>query len=325
MAMKRVVSVSLGSSTRDHRFETEILGQPIVIERIGTDGDPKRANELMRELDGKVDALGVGGTDLYLRAGNRKYLIRETARIIQGVSTTPIVDGGGLKASWERWLITDYLPTRKHLSFRGKKVVLVSSVDRYGMAEAFTQVGADVIFADLIFALGLPIPLRTLTSVKVLAAILLPILTRIPIRYLYPTGKKQEEIMPRHGKYYAWADVIAGDFPLMRRFMPPDLHGKIVLTQTITPVDVEELRKRGVWMVITDGPNMGGRSFATNVLQGVVVALTGRRPEEISAEEYMKTLLRAGFEPRIEELNPDAAPRAWSPTASVRGPGSGQG
>jgi hypothetical protein len=302
--VKRVVSVSLGSSKRDHRFETVLLGQPITIERIGTDGSVVRATQLLRELDGKVDALGVGGTDLYLRAGTRRYLIRETARMISDVRKTPIVDGGGVKASWERWLIIDYLPNTKGISFRGRKVLLVSSVDRYGQAEAFTAAGADVVFGDFIFALGLPIPLRTLASVKILAALLLPVLTQIPIRFLYPTGEKQDQITPKHGSYYAWADVVAGDFHLMRRFMPDDLRGKIIFTQTITATDVEELRKRGVWMLITDGPDMGGRSFATNVLQGIVVALTGKPPEEISPQEYLDTLHRAGFEPRIEELNP---------------------
>jgi hypothetical protein len=309
--VKRVVSVSLGSSTRDHRFETQILGQPIVIERIGTDGDVRRAKELMRELDGKVDALGIGGTDLYLRAGDRRYLIRETAKIIEDVKRTPFVDGGGLKATWERWLITDYLPNRKGISFHGRKVLLVSSVDRYGMAEAFTQAGADVTFGDFIFALGLPIPIKRLTTVKILAALLLPVLTKLPIRFLYPTGKKQEEITPKHQRHYEWADVLAGDFHLIRRFMPDQLHGKVVLTQTITSRDVDELRKRGVWMLITDGPDMGGRSFATNVLQGVIIAVTGRRPEEITADEYLQSALRAGFEPRIEELNPDARPE-WA-------------
>jgi len=123
--MKRVVSVSLGSSSRDHRFETIVLGQPISIERIGTDGDTKRAKELLEELDGKVDALGLGGTDLYLRAGDRKYLIRQTATLVKNIRKTPFVDGGGLKASWERWLITDYLPKEKGISFRGRRVVLV--------------------------------------------------------------------------------------------------------------------------------------------------------------------------------------------------------
>ncbi len=310
--MKRVVSVSLGSSTRDHQVEMEILGQRIRIERIGTNGDLQRAIALMRELDGKVDALGVGGTDLYLRAGTRKYLIRDAARMVQGVRQTPIVDGGGLKASWERWLITDYLPTTHGLSFRGKKVLLVSSVDRYGMAEAFVETGADVLFGDFIFALGLPIPLRSLTSVNILAALLLPILTKIPFKYLYPTGKKQDEIIPKHEKYFAWADVIAGDFHLIRRFLPDALHGKVVLTNTITPTDVDELRRRGVWMLITDGPEMHGRSFGTNVLQGVVVALTGAKPEEIPAEAYMETLLRAGVRPRVEVLTGSAPARSSS-------------
>lgn len=309
--MKRVVSVSLGSSSRDHRFETTILGQPIVIERIGTDGDVKRAKQLLEELDGRVDALGLGGTDLYLRAGNRKYLIRETAGLVRNITKTPFVDGGGLKASWERWMITDYLPRQKGISFKGRRVVLVSSVDRYGMAEAFTEAGADVIFGDLIFALGIPVAVRSLTSIKILAALLLPVLSRLPIKFLYPTGKKQEEITPKHHKYFAWAEVVAGDFHLIRRFMPDDLRGRIVLTQTITKDDVEQLRRRGVWMLITDGPDMGGRSFPTNALQGVIVAVTGKRPEEISHEEYLQTALRAGFLPRIEELNPGAAPSWW--------------
>ncbi|MDQ7843485.1 MAG: quinate 5-dehydrogenase [Armatimonadota bacterium] len=309
--MKRVVSVSLGSSSRDHRFETTILGQPIVIERIGTDGDVARARRLLEELDGKVDALGLGGTDLYLRAGRRQYLIRETAGLVRNIRRTPFVDGGGLKASWERWLITDYLPKQKGLSFKGRRVVLVSSVDRYGMAEAFVEAGAEVIFGDLIFALGIPIPLRSLVSVQVLAAILLPVLSRLPIKYLYPTGKRQEQITPRYQRYFRWAEVLAGDFHLIRRYMPDDLRGRIVLTQTITPTDVEELRRRGVWMLITDGPDMGGRSFATNVLQGVIVAVTGKRPEEITPAEYLETALRAGFLPRMEELNPREAPRAW--------------
>ena len=309
--MKRVVSVSLGSSSRDHRFETTVLGQPITIERLGTDGDVVRAKQLLEELDGKVDALGLGGTDLYLRAGNRKYLIRETANLVRNIRTTPFVDGGGLKASWERWLITDYLPKQKGISFKGRRVVLVSSVDRYGMAEAFAAAGADVIFGDLIFALGIPIVLRSLTSVKVLAALLLPVLSRLPIRFLYPTGKKQDVITPKHGKYFAWAEVLAGDFHLIRRFMPEDLRGRVVLTQTITSTDVTELRARGVWLLITDGPDMGGRSFATNVLQGVIVAVTGRPPEGISADEYLQIALRAGFLPRIEELNPQHAPAGW--------------
>ncbi|KUJ90606.1 MAG: hypothetical protein XD37_1142, partial [Thermoanaerobacter thermocopriae] len=36
--MKKVVSISIGSSTRNKTAEVEILGEKFVIERIGTDG-----------------------------------------------------------------------------------------------------------------------------------------------------------------------------------------------------------------------------------------------------------------------------------------------
>jgi hypothetical protein len=70
--MKRVVGISIGSSKRDHKVEAEFLGEKFLIERIGTDGDMNRAIEMIRELDGKVDAFGMGGIDLYLVAGGRR-------------------------------------------------------------------------------------------------------------------------------------------------------------------------------------------------------------------------------------------------------------
>ena len=164
--MKRVVSVSLGSSTRDKRVETEILGERFIIERIGTDGDTSRYRKLVEELDGQVDAIGMGGIDLYLQAGQARYQIRDAARLIQGVRRTPVVDGGGIKNSWEKYVILEYLPKEAGISFAGRRVLQVSSVDRYGMAEAFTQAGAQTLFGDFYFALGLPIPMRSLTTVR---------------------------------------------------------------------------------------------------------------------------------------------------------------
>jgi hypothetical protein len=58
--MKHVVSVSLGSSSRDKRVETRILGEPFIVERIGTDGNLARFRALVEYLDGRVDAIGMG-------------------------------------------------------------------------------------------------------------------------------------------------------------------------------------------------------------------------------------------------------------------------
>ena len=300
--MKRVVSVSLGSSARDKRVETEILGEAFVIERIGTDGDMARYRTLVEELDGRVDAIGMGGIDLYLQAGTSRYQIRDAARLIRGVRRTPVVDGGGIKNSWEKYVILEYLPKQAGLSFAGRRVLQVSSVDRYGMAEAFAQAGARVVFGDFYFALGLPIPMRSLGTVKLLAAVLLPVMTKLPFKMLYPTGAKQERNTPKFAGLFHWAEVLAGDFHFIKRYMPPDLAGKIILTQTITADDTAELRRRGARTLITMAPEMDGRSFATNVLEGIVVALSGRRNGDLRPDEYVQWMLRAGFRPRVETL-----------------------
>ena len=41
--MKRAVSISIGSSKRDKAVEVELLGEKVIIERVGTNGDMEKA------------------------------------------------------------------------------------------------------------------------------------------------------------------------------------------------------------------------------------------------------------------------------------------
>jgi len=305
---RHVVSISLGSSARDKRVETELLGQRIVIERIGTDGDFQLFCRRLREVDGRVDAIGIGGINLARGAGRRRYYIRDAVRATSGLRT-PVVDGSGVKEGWERHIILNVLAREMGAPLQGRRVLLTSSVDRFGMAEAFVESGADVVFGDLMFGLGIPIGLRGLITVKVLGALLLPIVTRLPFTWLYPTGKRQEQITPKFGRAYRWADVIAGDFHFIRRHMPDDLSGKTILTNTITTDDVAALRQRRLSLLITAAPEMDGRSFATNVLQAALVAVSGRRPEDLTPSDYLDLMRRAGFAPRVERLSPPTGSR----------------
>lgn len=306
--MKHVVGVSLGSSKRDARAEIRLLGEDVVVERIGTDGDKRRLVRLLGELEGRVDAIGLGGIDLFLQAGTRRYYMRDAVHFARHVRRTPLVDGSGIKNSWEPQVVSEYIPRYLGYSLRGRRVLQVSSVDRYGMAEAFWKAGASVVYGDFLFVLGLPIPLRSLRSVRTLAAVLLPVLTQLPLEWLYPTGSKQEKVTPRFTDTFRWAEVIAGDFHLIRRFMPDDLADKVILTQTITRDDVAELRRRGVAMLITAALELGGRSFATNVLQALVVAFASKDPEAISPQEYVDWIRRFDIHPRVAWLNEPRAP-----------------
>lgn len=299
--MKRVVSVSLGSSRRNHAVETEFLGEKFYIERIGTDGDITKAISLIKELDGKVDAFGMGGIDLYLYAGQKRYTLRDARRIASAAQITPIVDGSGLKNTLEKKIIKN-LHTSGKIDFQGRKVLLVSGTDRFGMAQALNEVGAKVIYGDLIFGLGIPIPIYSLKTLEVLTHCLIPIVSRLPFSLLYPTGKKQEQTTPKYSFYYHESEIIAGDFHFIRRHMPENMKGQTIITNTVTADDLNFLKEKGIKTLITTTPEMKGRSFGTNVIEGILVSLLGKNPEEIIPEDYIHLLDQLDIQPRIVNL-----------------------
>ena len=302
--MKEVVSVSLGSSRRDHEARADFLGEEFRIKRIGTDGDLKKTIELLKNLDGKVDAFGLGGIDLYLYApGGKRYAIRDAKKLAKAVVKTPLVDGSGLKNTLEREVVKS-LARNGEIDLPGKTVLMVSAVDRFGMAEALYEAGCKMIFGDLIFGLKIPIAIRTMRTFRILARLLLPIVTKMPFKMLYPTGEKQEkESIDKRSKYYQEADIIAGDYLFIRKYMPKDMTGKIILTNTVTRDDVEDLRRRGVKTLITTTPELQGRSFGTNVMEATLLAILKKKPDEVTPQDYLAMLKRLDFKPRVERLN----------------------
>jgi hypothetical protein len=293
--MKTVVSVSLGSSTRDHRVEVELLGERVDVSRVGVDGSLERAAERLRALDGTVDAIGLGGIDVYLYAGTKRYALRDGLRLLDAVKRTPVVDGSGLKNTLERQAVA-FLRDELGVELRGKRVLMVSALDRFGMAQALVAAGADVLFGDFIFALDLDKPVRGLAEFEALAEKYLPDACKLPFQFFYPTGKKQERPPePKYPQYYEEAEIIAGDFHFMRQYMPARLDGKLVLTNTITPRDVEDLRSRGVARLVTTTPEFAGRSFGTNVVEAILVALGG-------AGDYERLLRELAIRPRLVDL-----------------------
>ncbi len=314
--MKRVVSVSLGSSSRDHKAEIDFLGERFFIERIGMDGSLDRAIAKIKDLDGKVDAIGLGGIDVYLYAGSERYALRDGLRLLAAATRTPVVDGSGLKNTLERQAVA-FVQRDLGISLRGVKVLMVSALDRFGMAQALVEAGADVLFGDFIFALDLDKPVRGLEEFERLARRYLPDACKLPFQFFYPTGKKQDRPpQPKYPQYYEEAAIVAGDFHFMRAFMPDRLDGKLVLTNTVTPRDIDDLRARGVARLVTSTPDFGGRSFGTNVVEAALVAFLDKRPEHIGPDDYGRAIAQLALRPRVVDLNP-SSPLGTGSTASA--------
>jgi hypothetical protein len=302
--MKRAVSISIGSSKRDKAVTVNLLGEEVSIERIGTDGDMEVAARKYQELDGKVDAFGVGGADLGLMVDDKWYRLYSVEKMVRFIKQTPVVDGTGLKNSLENKAapfvenkLGDYIRTNG-----GKKAFVMTGADRWGLAHGFIKAGYECTFGDFMFSLGIPIAIHTEKQLKNLASVLMPLAGRLPFEWVYPTGEKQEERKPKYPKWFEWGVVIAGDCHYIKRYMPDNMKGKVVVTNTTTPQDVELFRKCGVKTLVTTTPVIDGRSFGTNMMEAALIAVSGKG-RALTHDEYEELLTKLGFEPSLQELN----------------------
>jgi predicted amino acid dehydrogenase len=315
--MKRVVSISLGSSARDYRFTATILGRHVEIERVGTDGNVDRAGELIREYDGKVDAIGLGGLTPVFRVGKARYPHHEAIHLASRANHSPVVDGGVLKSTLERWAISQAARKAPDL-FRYKRILLTSGIERYQMAASLAQYNAELCFADPIIHSGLRFlpAARSLAQLELYAATTLPITALLPYRLLHPVALGLEGHNARAERLFNWAQVIAGDFAFIRRFAPTNLQGKAIVTDDPSPEEIEDLRTRGVTTLVTMHPPLTDsegapcpRPFvATDVLEAIIVAIQegSRQPGEAEALDFIAA---ANWGPTVQHLNPSPKPK----------------
>jgi hypothetical protein len=300
--MKHVVSISLGSSSRDKRVEFKLGDETLVLERLGCDGDEKKARALFADMDGKVDAFGVGGVDLYVRVVNKNYSLRSGLNLVKEVKQTPYTDGSGLKRAVEQNIFQTAEPQfRRPISPR--RAMMPVAVARYELAESLHRADFDLVFCDLMIGLGIPIPLYKLGQLRTLSAILMPVIGLMPISMLYPTGENQDENIPKYEKWFHYGPVIAGDFQYIRRNMPLDMTGKVIITNTTTASDVELLRARGVSYLVTSTPRLEGRSFGANVLEAALIAYAGKG-RRLTDGELSALVQELNLKPDVQELNP---------------------
>ena len=124
---------------------------------------------------------------------------------------------------------------------------------------------------------------------------------------LLPPGAKEESVHPKFEKYWQEADLIAGDLHYIRKYSPPDLHGKVVITNTTTEKNIQMLKERGVKTVFTTTPRYDGRSFGINMMEAVLTAYAGKnRP--LSMAELDQLIDELDLHPNMQNLSTES----WS-------------
>ncbi len=84
----------------------------------------------------------------------------------------------------------------------------------------------------------------------------------------------------------------------IRKYSPARFDGKLVITNTTTEENIELLKQKGVRSVITLSPRFDGRPIGTNVIEGVLTAIAGKR-RPLSRNELNEMIDQVQLKPNV--------------------------
>jgi len=306
--MKRIAVIHLDDADFDE--VVRFLGQDIEIRHRGCSGDADKARTLITEQDGQVDAIGLEGMPAQLTLGSVQRSHEIGSTLAAAASQTPVVDGCGIRAGLERWAVI--LADRAQPGiFAEKRVLMTPGLNHSGLVQALARHTTAIRYADPIVYFGLPdVPLvGARSTLEQAAAPTLEQLKDAPFRRLLPLpGAAGHE---RAAEPFLKADIIAGDIGAIRRYAPDRMARKTVVVERADQADLDDLRRRGVSIVVTLMPSLNpaddlGRWSAATV-EAVLVALRRDPNQPLSEDTYLDLMADIRWSPAIRYLQPEEA------------------
>jgi predicted amino acid dehydrogenase len=297
--MKKVVSISLGSNELDYNFKTSFLGQKLQVSRLGTNRDTRAAGKLLRESQGKADALGLGMVPDHYSVGTSYFPQRITRKLEKQAGNTPVTTGARLREIVQEWSLRS---AQEDLSgfFTNAKVLFLSGSTNYRMAAVMAEYTQNLAFADPVLQFGAPNLLHSLRALELYAAGSNPILSYTGGKAILPSitpGRYLNRVILK--KAIQDADVIVATYDQLQRHTSRELTDKTVLTSTISPERLAVLREKGVRLAVDCSIQLFDQTVGLNVVEAMIIAALEKEPDDILHDDYLEIFTDLDLKPRI--------------------------
>ncbi len=297
--MKKVVSVSLGSSTKDYEFKTRFLGKDFHVKRVGADGDEGKAWELLRRYQSEADAIGLGMLRDHYDIGSRWEVHADTDRLLKVVTRVPATTGADLRRMLQVRAVRHVQRKFGHY-FNNNLVLFLSGLVNYDMAQAMGDYTPNLKFADAVLETGAPAVLTSLDQLEIyargahFASPVIPTrgLSKIPGVTRLKRGIVSKEMAKCH--------VIVGTFDDIAAFGSPDnLDGKTLITSAIDDDRLDYFKDCNANLVVDVSPNLFERVVGLNTIQAMILAAMETTSEELSDHDLEEIVEELKIEPRL--------------------------
>ena len=295
--MKKVVTVTLGSSKQDFEFKTEFLGQSFSVRRLGADQDTGKAWELMRRHQATADAIGLGEISDHYNVGLRTVTNKETKRLTNVVTRVPVTTGATLRRLLQVRAI-HYVQKELGHYFNNNLVLFLSGMRNYDMALAMSDYSKNLSFADALFQTGAPAMLGSLEQLELYAKGSDFILSGKPGEML--ESSLTEFKIKRAASAVAKSHVVVGTFAEIKAVgNATNLEGKTLITSAVDDERMAFFTQCKVNLVVDVSPKLFEKVVGINTIEAMILAALEKSPEEVSDDDFDEILDELKIVPRL--------------------------
>ncbi len=295
--MKTVVGISLGAGDQDFAFRARFLGQQFNVRRLGTNRSTAKAVKLLKHWDQHADAIGLGVVKDSYTVGSRRYVEKDSTRMMSAVTRIPVTTGGRLSDILQEWALR-HVQIKLGDYFNNAKVLFFSGMTNYKLALAMSEYTQNLQFADPLLQLGVPKMLTSLDALELYTSGAHYVLDWAPTSLMSSAPLREwTKFVLRNAMKDA--TVIVAPVYELDAFGAEELGGKTIVTSTVNDARIAQFRKKGVSMVIDGAPAMFDRVLGPSLLDAMIIAATEKNADDILEDDYLEIITNLQLEPRV--------------------------
>ena len=302
-----VVEISLGASERDHDVTVDFLGRRVRLLRIGTDGDLRTAETLVRRWDPLADAVAVNGAAEALATGGLTDTdpVEAIRRLKAAATDGKVTDGRRLHEVLQEWAVR-WVQNEMPGYFSNARTIVLG-------ADHARTVGVLREFTDNIHVRHPSEP--TGLAERLSPAPLFGAAARAatwPLRQV-TAAVREDTLLPAELANRSWlahrpedSDVVVASYHELVTSGFTDLHGKAVITAAVTDDQLADLAARDVDLVVDTTPQPFDVTVDVATLDAMmraIVSAPGGAPERLRDDDLLEIILTAGLQPRLLQPN----------------------
>ncbi|HEX2893627.1 MAG TPA: dehydrogenase [Marmoricola sp.] len=295
-----VVNVSLTGSDRDFDTHVTLLERPFRLLRIGTGGDIRAAEDLVRTWASEAAVIAVTGAREARAAGLYDGDPAAIERVKAATTDVPVTDGHALHDVLQEWAVR-HVAAEMPGYFDNARTLVLGGANHDRTVRILREFTDNIQYADPLLRLHVP-ALRDANPL-VDAAVTIG---AWPL-HLVPGAVKSELLAP--GQQLARtvarrsardADVVVATYDELAGFGLDELAGKTLITSVISADRLAELAGRGVDLVVDSTPQPFDVTVSAAMLEAMMLASVSG---PLTDDDLLEMIVSAGLAPRVLRPN----------------------